>query len=187
MTIPLKGGKELSAFLQAFPDRIQRNAVNAGLRASAKVVRDQARANAPKKSGKYAKSIKTGSPRKNDDGTISITIRPKGEHSYLGLWLEYGVGAHFLTGGDSGKSARLLTRQMNRDGVSSDVETRAMKIGNNWVSGAILHPGFAPKPHFRPALDTQAENAIKAFADRIESYLKDKTGFTAPSFGVDDE
>lgn len=187
MTIPLKGGKELSAFLQAFPERLQRNAVGAGLTAAAKTIRTQARANAPKKSGKYAKSIKSSRPRKNQDGTISITIRPKGEHSYLGLWLEYGVGAHVITAGDSGKSPRLLQRQINRDGVSSDVETRAMKIGNNWVSGAVIHPGFAPKPHFRPALDTQAESAIKAFGERIESYLKDKTGFSAPSFGVDDD
>lgn len=187
MTIPLKGGKEVSAFLLAFPERLQRNAYNAGLRAAAKPIRDHARLNAPKKTGKYAKSIKTGSPRKNEDGTISITIRPKGEHSYLGLWLEYGVGAHVISAGDSGKSPRLLQRQINRDGATSDTETRAMKIGNNWVSGAVIHPGFAPKPHFRPALDTQAENAIKAFGERIEAYLKDKTGFSAPSFGVDDE
>jgi len=32
----------------------------------------------------------------------------------------------------------------------------------------------------RPALDTKADDAVKAFADRIRSYLEGKTGFAAP-------
>lgn len=183
MTISMKGGKELAAFLQAFPERIQKGAVRASLTAAAKPIRDQARALAPRKSGVLAKSIKTGSPRANEDGTVTISVRtdPKSNnHAFLGLFFEYGTAPHLISPGDSGKSTRLLARQMNRDGASSDVGTGKMRVGNNWITGAVMHPGIAAKPFMRPALDMKATEAINAFGARMREYLKDKTGFTAP-------
>ncbi|EPR09873.1 hypothetical protein M527_07025 [Sphingobium indicum IP26] len=178
-TINLKGGRELAAFLEAFPARLQKNAIRSALTAAAKPVRDQARLDAPRESGLMAKSIKTGSPRPLDDGTVSIKVRLAGSHSYLGYFFEYGVAPHFIRAGDSGLSSRKLTQKLNREG--SEEHAGAMKIGDKFVTGAVLHPGFAPKPFLRPALDLKADDAINAFADRLRSYLKDKTGFTAPA------
>lgn len=180
MTIEMKGLKETMAFLEAFPKRIQNGAVRSALTAAARPVRDQARANAPRETGKMAKAIKTGAPKINQDGTVSIRVRLRGEHSYLGWFHEYGVRPHFISAGDSGLSARKLTTKA-RNGSSSDVDTGALKIGDNYVTGTVLHPGFAARPFLRPALDMKAQEAVTAFADRLRSYLKDKTGFTAPA------
>lgn len=189
MTINLKGGKELSDFLGAFPTRLQKGAVRAGLTAAARPIRDQARANAPRESGKLARAIRTGSPKVQPDGTVTIKVRMKGAHAYIGLFMEYGVAPHFITAGDSQLSARKLTNKLKAQenhGLSSDGQV--MKIGGGFVSGAVLHPGFAAKPFLRPALDAKADEAIKAFGDRITSYLKSKTGFTAPAvLEVDEE
>lgn len=181
MTINLKGGQALSQFLQAFPANVQRNAVNSGLRAGANVLIDQAKANAPKKTGKLAKGITKSNPRKNEDGVLSIKVYVKGEHSFVANWLEYGTGAHMITAGDSGLSPRLLTRSMNRDGASSDTQTRALRIGNQYVTGAVMHPGATPKPFMRPALDTKASEIIDVMGEAIRNYLSKKTGFTAPT------
>ena len=179
MTIPLKGGKDLDAFLAAFPLRLQKGAVRSALTAAAKPVRDQARANAPRQTGKLAKSIKSGSPKVNLDGTISISVRLKGRHSFLGIFFEYGVAPHFITAGDSNLSARKLTQKVGREG-SEEVDG-AMKIGADFVTGAVLHPGIPAQPFLRPALDVRADEAVKAFGDRLRTYLKDKTGFSAPA------
>lgn len=178
MTINMKGGKELDAFLQAFPARIQKGAVRSALTAAAKPVRDQARINAPRKSGKMARAIKTSSPKVEQDGRVTIKVQLKGQHSYLGRFIEYGVRPHFISAGDSDLSARKLTQKTRREG--SATAGGVLKIGDSIVSGAVLHPGLAAKPFLRPALDTMADAATQAFADRLRSYLKDKSGLTAP-------
>lgn len=189
MTINLKGGKELSAFLAAFPKKLQDGAVRSALTAAAKPIRDQARALAPRQTGELARSIKTGSPKVNSDGTVSIKVRtdPKNNnHAFLGLFFEYGTAPHFISPGDSGKSVRLLNRAALRDGANSDVASGKMRVGNLWVTGAVMHPGMAARPFMRPALDMKANEAINAFGARVQSYLSGKTGFTAPTLEVDD-
>lgn len=185
MTMKLKGGKEMLAFLEAFPARLQKGAVRSALTAAAKPVRDQARANAPRKSGKMAKAIKTSRPRVEQDGTVTVKVRMRGEHSFLGTFHEYGVAPHFISAGDAGMSARLLTKKGRREGMAS--EGGAMKIGDKYVTGAVLHPGFAPRPFLRPALDTKAQEAVRAFSDQLGKYLKDRTGFTAPAVMIEVE
>lgn len=180
-TVPIKGLKELMAFLDAFPQRLQKGAVRSALTAAARPVRDQARANAPRQTGKMAKAIKTGSPRINQDGTVRIKVRLAGEHSYLGWFHEYGVQPHFISAGDSGQSPRMLTRDGLLGDLTGDAATQSLKIGDRFVSGAVLHPGMAPRPFLRPALDMRANEAVEAFADRVRSYLKDRTGFSAPA------
>lgn len=190
MTIKLKGGKELSAYLQALPKNLANGAVKAGLTAAAAPIRAQARANAPKETGKLAKSIKTSRPRVNPDGTVSIKVRtdPKNnDHAFLGLFFEYGTAPHFIAAGDSGKSVRLLNRAALRDGAVSDVDSRKMRIGNNWVTGGVMHPGMVARPFMRPALDMKAGEAVQAFGDRVQSYIQGKTGITVPSIEVDDD
>lgn len=179
-TQALKGGPELLAFLGAFPAKLQKGAVRAGVTAAAKPIRDKARANVRRRSGKTAKAIKTSSSRVNQDGTISVKIQLKGEHSFIGLFLEYGVAPHLITPGDSKLSAKTLNRSAKKLGSSVDPKTGALRIGDNFIRGAVLHPGFAPLPFLRPALDTEADEAINEFGKRIRTYLSAKSGFTAP-------
>ena len=177
-SFPVSGLKQLDAYLAALPMNIQKNAIRAGLVAAAAPIRDEARSLAPKDSGAMARSIKTGSARQNPDGTFSISISLKGPHAFLGLFHEYGVRPHVINAGDSGLSARKLTQKMRREG-SSDAEG-TIRIGDNFVSGVVQHPGHRAHPFMRPALDVRADEATKAFANRSRSYIEGKTGFTAP-------
>lgn len=182
---PVTGLKQVIDNLTAIGGKLEKQAMRSGLTAAAAVVRDEARVRAPKKSGKMAKSIRSGSARKNEDGNYSITVSLKGNsHAFLGVFFEYGVSPHLIsakgediTVGGVNLSARKATRKGRNEGLSSDVDSQAMKIGSNFVTGAVLHPGIAPRPFLRPALDTKASEAIEAMRDKIISVVESKTGF----------
>lgn len=177
--IPVKGLKELDAYLSALPMQMQKAAIRQALTAAAKPVRDEARRLAPKESGKMARSIKTGSPRQNQDGTFSISVRldPKGnDHAFLGLFFEYGVKPHLIARKVAKRGPAGLKAAVNNGEKVGGV----MKIGDRFVSGVISHPGMVAKPFMRPALDFTADEAIKAFATKIRDFLENKTGFIAP-------
>lgn len=176
----VKGLAELDRYLSALPKNMQTGAYRAGLVAAAAVIRDEARLRAPKKTGAMAKSIRSGSARKNQDGTFSISISLKGKHDFLGLFHEYGVSPHFITAGDSDLSARSLTKAGRRGDLTGDVEKQALKIGDKFITGGVMHPGHAAHPFMRPALDAKADEAVQAFAKRIRDYIEGKTGFAAP-------
>ena len=71
---PVKGLEELDRFLSALPKNMQTAAYRSGLTAAAGVIRDEARARAPRKSGLMARAIRSGSPRRNEDGSFSISV-----------------------------------------------------------------------------------------------------------------
>lgn len=180
-TFPLKGGRGLDAFLAAFPKNLQTNAIGNGLRAAAKPVLEEARLRAPKASGKMAKSIRASQVRTNADGTMSIRIRlanpkePGGNtHAFLGLLFEYGVAPHLIASTGS-KEGRVAVRKAKAG--KGTVENGVMKIGDDFISGIISHPGFAAQPFMRPALDAKAGEAVDAFRTRIVAYIEGKTGF----------
>lgn len=181
---PVTGLAELDRYLSALPKNMQKAAYRNGLTAAARVIRDEARVLAPKRTGVMAKGIRSGSPRQNQDGTFSISVSCGGPHGFLGLFHEYGVAAHYITaggytvGGRAG-SARNLTASVRSEGTT-EADTQRLKIGNQIVSGAVLHPGHAARPFMRPALDGKANDAVLAFAARIREYLEAKTGFSAP-------
>lgn len=176
--IPVKGMKELDAYLSHFPMRLQTGAYRAALTAAAAPIRDEARARVRRASGKLARAIRTGSPRRNEDGSFSIRVSvDKGEHGFLGLFWEYGVKPHYIA--RTGKGEGRVAVRKAADGTGT-IQGGVMKIGDGFVSGIISHPGHVASPFLRPALDLKADDAVKAFADRIRSYLEAKTGFAAP-------
>lgn len=171
------GLDETLAVLSQFPAQMERAAVRQGMTAAARVIRDEARLRAPKKTGLMAKAIRSGSPRRMADGTYSVSVRLTGNnHAFLGLFHEYGTSPHFITAGDSDQSARRLTQAARREG-SSDVGEQALVINGNFVRGAVMHPGTAPRPFMRPALDIKAEEAVDALGDKIKDYVNSYTGF----------
>ena len=181
--IPITGAPELLQFLRAFPERLQKGALKSAATAAAKPIRDEARLLARKQSGLMAKAIKTGRPQIDQAGNVSVRIRLRGPHAFLGVFNEYGVAAHFISAGDSTVSTRLLNRAAKRDGVEAAGE--AMKIGNNFVTGAVQHPGTPAHPFMRPALDNKAREATAEFGKRIVSYLQQRTGFTGPELAIE--
>ena len=57
MTFRLKGGPELLQLLDQLPKNLERNVIRGGLRAGAKVIQQQAKANAPVRTGQLKKAI----------------------------------------------------------------------------------------------------------------------------------
>jgi len=175
---PVTGLKELDAYLSHLPMNLQKGAYRAGLTAAAAVIRDEARLRVPRQSGKLAKSIRSGSARQNADGTLSITVGPRGGgHSFLGLFYEYGVKPHLIARTGKGEGRVAVRKAAAGEGK---IDGKVMKIGDDFVSGIISHPGHAARPFLRPALDIKADDAVQAFANRIRDYIEGKTGFSAP-------
>lgn len=173
---PVSGVADLDKFLAAFPKKLATKAYRRALTAAADPIEKEARLRAPKKSGKMAKAIKKGSPRKNQDGTFSISVRMTGRDAFLGLFAEYGVEPHLIArkGGRRGRAALKAAKGQgdNSGGV--------LKIGDEFVSGIISHPGYAASPFLRPALDLRAEDAIAAFAASLRASIEEMSGYVAP-------
>ncbi len=179
---PVRGLKELDSYLAALPAKMQKQVYRQALTAAAAPIRDEARMNARKQSGKMARAISTGSPRQNEDGSFEVSVRldPKKPHGFLGVFHEYGVAPHFIRAGNSGKSARMLTKAAKRGDVVGEVSTGHLRIGDRYITGEVFHPGHAAHPFMRPALENKQDEAVKAFAQRIRDWLENKTGFVAP-------
>jgi HK97 gp10 family phage protein len=182
--MPVKGVKELDFYLSSLPEQLQNNAYRAGLTAAAAVVRKEARVRARKRSGKMAKAIKSGSPRRNQDGSYSIAVRLVGEHAFLGLFHEYGVDPHLITVQEDEKPTKLKKdgrkQVLPMKAINNQVRSGSLVIGTNFVGPVVSHPGHSAHPFLRPALDEKAEEAVQAFASRIRLWFGDKTGAPLP-------
>lgn len=182
----VKGLKETLDMLAQLGPRIERQAIRSGLTAAAGVVRDEARLRVPRVTGLTAGSIRSGSPRKNQDGTFSITVSARGNrHAFVAYFIEYGVRPHLITArgakgvelGGKTVSARTANKAMRGEGIASDVADRSLKIGDRFVGPVVSHPGFAARPFLRPALENRAQEAIEAFRVKIVAVVEKKTGF----------
>ncbi len=149
--IHVKGLRELNQFLQDFPIRVEKNILRESLRAGMKVVQPVAKANARKASGVYAAGLKIKTSARG--GTVKARLVATGPHAYLGKWIEWGTRAH-------------------------NIAAKA----NGWLSflgifaKEVSHPGARPFPHMRPALDSQAQNAVVAAAEYMKKRLATKHG-----------
>lgn len=159
----VKGGKEIDALLQQVPVEVETKILRNGLNAGARVIRDEARARVRKKSGKLAKAIKTASGVDQVDGIVVSKVKLRGEHAFLGLFMEHGVLPHLIWA-SAGKGSLVI------NGVA---------IGNK-----VQHPGHIAFPFMRPALDAKAAAAVQAVGDYLARYLS-WGAIKAPTIEVD--
>lgn len=184
---PVRGTADVMNVLFQLGQKIETNAIRSGLSASAAVLRKEMKLRVPKKTGRLARAIKSGSPRKNADGTFSVRVyvdESKRGGGFYGYFLEYGVRPHFIRSGDANwggnkLSPRILTKAASTGGVTGDRETKALKINGAFISGEVFHPGITRHPFFIPAIDTKAGEAVDAFRDKIIAVIEKKTGFDA--------
>jgi len=176
-SFPVSGLKELDAYLSAFPKDIQKGAVRSGLRQAANQIAAEAKMRAK---GRIPSAITVGSARQNEDGTFSIRVyvdERKYYDAFTAYFQEFGVRPHLIASTGKGEG-RVAVRKANAG--QGTVQNGVMKIGDDFVSGIISHPGHAAQPFMRPALDYRAKQAIEAFADQVQIYLHAKTGLLAP-------
>lgn len=159
----IKGGKEVAAMLQQLPVQIEKKILRNALSAGVRVLRDEARAQAPAKSGALRKAIRTS--RDTRDGRVIAKVRLRGRHAYLGVFMEYGVAPHLIAAGG---------------------EKRSLKIDGKFVGKAIEHPGISGKAFMAPAMEIRGADAVRAATDYITRYLQFGT-ISAPTIAVDDE
>ena len=164
ITMSIKGGKQVHDLLQMLPVQVETKILRNALAAGAKVLRDEARNQVADttETGLLRKAIKT--TRDTRQGRVIAKVKLKGKHSYLGLYLEYGVLPHEITVKDGG----------------------SLRIGKNFVGMEVMHPGFTAKPFFRPALDAKATEAVNAVGAYLTKYLQ-FGNISAPVVAVDEE
>jgi HK97 gp10 family phage protein len=142
----LTGDKELDAKLSKLPLTVQKKCLRPGLREGAKVILDEAKANAPKKTGALAKGLKVRAAKRSRKNRWLVTMRVitaagffKGSDFYSSFQ-EFGYrlgprklgnkrkqipGKHFIEGaakskGDAAKGAALKR-------IAEDIEKEAAK------------------------------------------------------------
>lgn len=157
----IKGGAELQAFLDQLPAKLEANIMRSALRQGANVIRDQAKANVPVKSGDLRDSIKISTRSKR--GVVSASVKAGNRKAWYAHIIEF-TGA---------------------------VPHKIKAKGKGWLAfggffgKSVQHPGMKAKPFMRPALDARSSAAIQATGDQVRKRLT-KEGLNAPGIEVDD-
>ncbi len=161
----INGGKELHDLLQQLPVQVETKLLRAALGRGVKVIQAEAKLRVPDETGQLRRAIKT--TRDTRQGRVIAKVKLKGKHAYLGVFQEYGVAAHAIT-------------------VKEGSKKTALRIGDNFVGAAVMHPGHAAQPFLRPAFDTKAAEAIDVIGQFIGQYLQ-FGAIQAPTIAVDEE
>lgn len=167
--IKVRGLSELNQFLQQLPAKIEANVLRGALRAGAKVILMEARRLAPVGppnsenarlyggyEGALRDSIRVGATSKR--GRITAYVKAGGKSAktkadvYYAHFLEYGTAAHKIT---AAKGGWLFFGKFAK---------------------AVMHPGIQPRPFMRPALESQAQEAVLAAANYMKARLASKHG-----------
>ena len=160
--VRVKGLAELQRALDTLPAKIESNIMRGALRAGANVIKAEAKAQVPRRSGKLASSIRVSVSLRR--GTVKASVkaggRGKGGAWYARL-VELGTKAHVIKA---------------RPGS-------ALNVHGTLVS-SVQHPGAHPKPFLRPAMDSRAQAAVEAVREYIRTRLASKHGIDVP--GPDD-
>ncbi len=140
------GLKELQAFLDKLPAKMEANIMRSALRQGANVMLAEAKSNVPVKSGLLRDGLKVSvSLRK---GVVIAKVKATGKHAPVAHLVEYGTAAHFI----KPKSAKSL-------------------FFAGLFSNGVDHPGATAKPFMRPALDRQSQAALVAVGEQIKTRL----------------
>ena len=152
----ITGGRELDAFLQTLSVKVEKNILRSALRQGANVFRDEVRKNIDadhlRDSGDLRRSVRVSTASKG--GRVTASLKVGNKRAFYAHMLEFGVQAHSIKKGASVRSGR--------------------------NPSADPHPGFAPKPFVRPALDTKVPAAILAVTAQIRKRLT-LEGINAPA------
>lgn len=180
--VHVKGLAELQKLLDELPAKIEKNIMRGALRAGANVVKAQAQANIHSVSGELARSLRVSTNAKGGK-VIAKVVAGKGfgakgtPPKNLPLWVEYGTKAHLISVKD--KPSRMTRRGLKDFAIrtiNKMIARGSLVIGGNLVGPMVKHPGAAPNPFMRPALDTQAQAAVIAAGEYIKARLATQHG-----------
>jgi HK97 gp10 family phage protein len=158
--LSVTGLAELERALETLPGKIQSNIMRGALRAGLKPIQDAARSGIHSVSGLLARGLKVST--RSSGGSVEASLSTKGTHGPVAHLVEFGTKAHFIGGGVGG----------------------ALKMPDGSLVFGVQHPGAAPRPFMRPALDSKAQEAVQSAANYIGKRLT-KEGLETPAVSVE--
>jgi HK97 gp10 family phage protein len=151
--VDVRGFRELDNLLRELPNKLAGKALTNAVNEGARIIRDEARANVPVRTGQLRRSIRTFVRRKGVETGIAIAIGVRGKLAYIARFLEFGTKAHRIVA--TGKSLDVVQVK------------------------SVDHPGTSPNPFLTRAFDTKARAAVDAIRTRLRAEL-DKIVAAAP-------
>lgn len=186
--IQVKGLNQLLQTLKTLPEKIEKNAVTAGMRAASKVVTDAAKEEFDRQWGpgkRYNPDSKDkdtrmflGSIRRN-----IMSVRRRGKPGQVHFSI--GVRTSRITQSASGKK-KVSTGSANWRWLEFGTGQRWRKVKETpekkqhlqRITNLGLKKGYTgampARPFMRPAFDKNKEKIIRAFASRIQEYIRGK-------------
>lgn len=151
-TVEVKGLSDLQKLLDTLASKVEKNVMRGALRAGMKPIQAAARAKIHNVSGELSKGLAIGTRVRG--ARVVARLRARGAHAHIAHLVEFGTKAHFIKAPHLG----------------------ALLLPGGLLVSDVFHPGAAPKPFMRPALDSQAQAAVVAAAEYIKARLTTKEG-----------
>lgn len=139
----IQGGRQLDQLLQTLPVKVEKNILRGALRAGAAVIRDEVQQRAPIDSGALRKSVRISS--RSNKGRVSASVKVGNQEAWYAHLVEFGTRPHVIKAKPG----------------------RAMRFGGV-TTAQVNHPGIAPRPFIRPAVDASTAHALV----EIPKYLR---------------
>jgi hypothetical protein len=149
------GLADLTSYLGDLAAGLAPKVVASGLRAGAKVIADEARAEC--RSEEVRETI--GVVGRSETGIAVAKVQTAGPGAYKAPWLEFGTDPHLI---QVHEEDRVAVSTANRAARRS-----SLVIGGHFVGPVIEHPGANPFPFLRPAADRRIDDAVTAMRDEI--------------------
>ena len=156
--VKVSGLKELDQFLKQFTPRIEGNIMRGALRASAKVIYEEAKALAPVDDGDLKKSIRLKT--KNKKGRVTASVVAGNKEAFYAHFVEYGTGSFY-----SGKGESI------RRPYKISAKTKGSLFFGGKAFQSFTHPGIKPEPFMRPAFDSKQDESLKVFGDYLRKRI----------------
>ncbi len=158
MTVTIEGREALRRkLLDQLPRQIAK-VLEGAARAGGKVIADEARQRCINDTVRGTIKVKVVASA--DSPKVAAKIHTAGPGAYLAPWVEYGTKPHIIAVRDDSDRNGLSVNAINRG-----VKQGTLVIGGEAVGPIVHHPGVAPHPFLRPAVDT-AEGEAMAAAQR---------------------
>jgi HK97 gp10 family phage protein len=158
--VQIKGLDELLKFMDQLPPKIEANVARGALRAGMNVVKPVAQRNIHSVSGELAKGLMVGTRRRGSK--VTSNLKATGKHRSVAHLVEFGTRPHNIA-----------------------AKFRGWLSFMNIFRKEVHHPGARPKPFLRPALDSQAQSAVRAVAEYTKHRLATKHGLDTAHIKVE--
>lgn len=141
---------EVQRKLAEFPAKVEANVVRAALRAGATVIRREAQANVPVKSGLLKGTLRVSTFKRGAELHATVKAGDVKKRVFYAHLVEGGTKAHEI--------------KARKGGI--------LILGRRFFVKRVKHPGAQAKPFMAPALAAGAGRALEAIADKARERLE---------------